>query len=78
MRIPRTKTSLAGAELFIFLLLLLHGPAAATIAAGGRGRRRLASDVEAMDEPHRQSGAGRIGDVRLRNDVRRCDERGTQ
>src|SRR5438132_475233 len=33
VRIPGTKTSLAGAELFIFLLLLLHGPAAATIAA---------------------------------------------
>jgi hypothetical protein len=32
-RIPGTKTSLAGAELFIFLLLLVHGPAAATIAA---------------------------------------------
>ena len=33
VRIPGTKTSLAGAELFIFLLLLLHGPAAAAIAA---------------------------------------------
>jgi diguanylate cyclase (GGDEF)-like protein/PAS domain S-box-containing protein len=33
VRIPGTKTSLAGAELFIFLLLLIHGPAAATIAA---------------------------------------------
>lgn len=33
VRIPGTKTSLAGAELFIFLLLLVHGPAAATIAA---------------------------------------------
>jgi diguanylate cyclase (GGDEF)-like protein/PAS domain S-box-containing protein len=33
VRIPGTKTSLAGAELFIFLLLLLHGPAAATVAA---------------------------------------------
>ena len=33
VRIPGTKTSLAGAELFIFLLLLLYGPAAATIAA---------------------------------------------
>src|SRR6266446_9568199 len=33
VRIPGTKTSLAGAELFIFLLLLVHGPAAATMAA---------------------------------------------
>ena len=33
VRIPGSKTSLAGAELFIFLLLLLHGPAAAAIAA---------------------------------------------
>jgi hypothetical protein len=33
VRIPGTKTSLAGAELFIFLLLLVHGPAAATLAA---------------------------------------------
>src|SRR5947208_15096252 len=33
VRIPGTKTSLAGAERFIFLLLLVHGPAAATIAA---------------------------------------------
>jgi diguanylate cyclase (GGDEF)-like protein/PAS domain S-box-containing protein len=33
VRLPGTKTSLAGAELFVFLLLLVHGPAAATIAA---------------------------------------------
>jgi hypothetical protein len=33
VRIPGTKTSLAGAELIIFLLLLVHGPAAATVAA---------------------------------------------
>src|SRR2546423_5969214 len=33
VRIPGIKTSLAGAELFIFLLLLVHGPPAATIAA---------------------------------------------
>jgi len=33
VRIPGAKTSLAGAEIFIFLLLLLHGPAAATLAA---------------------------------------------
>ena len=31
--IPGTKTSLAGAEIFIFLLLLLHGPAACALAA---------------------------------------------
>jgi signal transduction histidine kinase/DNA-binding response OmpR family regulator len=33
VRIPGSKTSLAGAEIFIFLLLLLHGPAACTVAA---------------------------------------------
>jgi len=33
VRIPGTKTSLAGAELIIFLLLLVLGPAAATVAA---------------------------------------------
>ncbi len=33
VRIPGSKTSLAGAEIFIFLLLLLQGPAAATLAA---------------------------------------------
>ena len=33
VRIPGTKISLAGAELIIFLLLLVYGPAAATIAA---------------------------------------------
>ena len=35
VRIPRTKNSFAAGEVFIFLLLLLHGPAAATLAAGG-------------------------------------------
>jgi signal transduction histidine kinase/DNA-binding response OmpR family regulator len=33
VRIPGSKTSLAGAEIFIFLLLLLHGPAACALAA---------------------------------------------
>jgi signal transduction histidine kinase/CheY-like chemotaxis protein/HPt (histidine-containing phosphotransfer) domain-containing protein len=33
VRIPGAKTSLAGAEIFIFLLLLLQGPAAAALAA---------------------------------------------
>jgi signal transduction histidine kinase/DNA-binding response OmpR family regulator len=33
VRIPGAKTSLAGAEIFMFLLLLLHGPAAAALAA---------------------------------------------
>src|ERR1700739_3032129 len=33
VRIPRAKSSLAAGEIFIFLLLLLHGPAAATLAA---------------------------------------------
>jgi diguanylate cyclase (GGDEF)-like protein/PAS domain S-box-containing protein len=33
VRIPGRKTSVAGAEIFVFLLLLLHGPGAAAIAA---------------------------------------------
>jgi len=33
VRIGRSKTSFAAGEVFIFLLLLLHGPAAATLAA---------------------------------------------
>jgi len=35
VQIPRTKNSLAAGEIFIFLLLLLHGPAAATVASAG-------------------------------------------
>jgi hypothetical protein len=34
-RVPRSKTSFTAGEIFIFLLLLLHGPAAATLAAAG-------------------------------------------
>ena len=34
VRIGRSKSSFAAGEIFIFLLLLLHGPAAATLAAG--------------------------------------------
>ena len=37
VRIPRAKSSFAAGEIFIFLLLLLHGPAAATLAAAGEG-----------------------------------------
>jgi len=33
VRIPRSKNSLAAGEIFIFLLLLLHGPPAATLAS---------------------------------------------
>jgi diguanylate cyclase (GGDEF)-like protein/PAS domain S-box-containing protein len=33
LRIPKTKTSIAAGDIFIFLLLLLHGPFAAAIAA---------------------------------------------
>src|SRR5438477_6025030 len=33
VRIPGAKTSIAGAEIFVFLLLLLYGPAAAALAA---------------------------------------------
>jgi diguanylate cyclase (GGDEF)-like protein/PAS domain S-box-containing protein len=35
VRIPRSKSSFAAGEIFIFLLLLLHGPAAAAVAAAG-------------------------------------------
>ncbi len=35
VRIPRQKHSFAAGEIFIFLLLLIHGPAAATLAAAG-------------------------------------------
>jgi len=35
VRIPRSKNSFAAGEIFIFLLLLMHGPAAATLAAAG-------------------------------------------
>ena len=35
VRIPRSKNSFAAGEIFIFLLLLLHGPAAATLASAG-------------------------------------------
>jgi len=34
-RVPRSKTSFTAGEIAIFLLLLLHGPAAATLAAAG-------------------------------------------
>jgi diguanylate cyclase (GGDEF)-like protein/PAS domain S-box-containing protein len=37
VRIPGVKTSFAAGEIFIFLLLLLHGPAAAVVAAAGEG-----------------------------------------
>ena len=35
VRIPRSKNSFAAGEIFIFLVLLMHGPAAATLAAAG-------------------------------------------
>ena len=35
VRIPRSKNSFAAGEIFLFLLLLLHGPAAATLASAG-------------------------------------------
>jgi diguanylate cyclase (GGDEF)-like protein len=35
VRIPRSKNSFAAGEIFMFLLLLMHGPAAATLAAAG-------------------------------------------
>ena len=37
VRVPRSKNSFAAGEIFIFLLLLTHGPAAATLAAAGEG-----------------------------------------
>jgi len=35
VRIPRSKNSFAAGEIFIFLLLLIHGPGAAALAAAG-------------------------------------------
>ena len=35
VRIPRSKNSFAAGEIFIFLVLLLQGPAAATLVAAG-------------------------------------------
>jgi diguanylate cyclase (GGDEF)-like protein len=35
VRIPNSKNSFAAGEIFIFLLLMLHGPAAATLASAG-------------------------------------------
>jgi len=35
LRIPRSKNSFAAGEIFIFLVLLLHGPSAAALASGG-------------------------------------------
>ena len=35
VRIPRSKSSFAAGEIFIFLLLLMHGPCAAALAATG-------------------------------------------
>ncbi|HUN92930.1 MAG TPA: EAL domain-containing protein [Burkholderiaceae bacterium] len=50
VRIPRSTNSLAAGEIFIFLVLLLHGPSSATLAAAGeaavgslRTSRRLSS-----------------------------------
>jgi diguanylate cyclase (GGDEF)-like protein/PAS domain S-box-containing protein len=37
VRIPRSKNSFAAGEIFIFLLLLVHGPYAAVLAAAGEG-----------------------------------------
>ena len=37
VRVPNSTNSFAAGEIFIFLLLLLHGPAVATLAAAGEG-----------------------------------------
>ena len=37
VRVPRSKHSFAAGEIFIFLLLLMHGPAAAALAAASEG-----------------------------------------
>jgi diguanylate cyclase (GGDEF)-like protein/PAS domain S-box-containing protein len=37
VRIPHSKNSFAAGEIFIFLLLLVHGPEAAALAAAGEG-----------------------------------------
>jgi diguanylate cyclase (GGDEF)-like protein/PAS domain S-box-containing protein len=37
VRVPRSTNSFAAGEIFIFLLLLMHGPSAAALAAAGEG-----------------------------------------
>jgi diguanylate cyclase (GGDEF)-like protein/PAS domain S-box-containing protein len=37
VRVPGSKNSFAAGEIFIFLLLLMHGPSAAALAAAGEG-----------------------------------------
>ncbi len=37
VRVPGSKNSFAAGEIFIFLLLLMHGPSAAAVAAAGEG-----------------------------------------
>ncbi len=66
VRIPRSTNSFAAGEIFIFLLLLLHGPEAATLAAAGEGADRLLAHLQALDQPHHQSGIGVHCDVRHR------------
>ena len=78
VRIPRSKNSFAAGEIFIFLLLLLHGPAAATLAAAGealvgswrtskRWTSRIASPAMAA---HRDGAAGSLLDRRDRHAAR--------
>ena len=38
VKIPRSKSSFAAGEIFIFLLLLMHGPAAAALVASQRAQ----------------------------------------
>jgi diguanylate cyclase (GGDEF)-like protein/PAS domain S-box-containing protein len=52
VRVPRSKNSFAAGEIFIFLLLLIHGPEAAALAAAGeaavgswRTSRRMSSRI---------------------------------
>jgi ABC-type antimicrobial peptide transport system permease subunit len=62
LRIPKTKTSIAAGDIFIFLLLLLHGPYAAVIAALGVATNA----VHAVPAPDVRLLADRLGESAAR------------
>ena len=69
-RMPGGKMSITGTEIFIFLILLMNGPAAATLAAAAEAFFGSCQDLAAMDEPARQPGHGQPRHVRLRDRLR--------
>ncbi len=66
VRIPGAKTSIAGAEIFIFLVLLLYGTEAAVIAAALEGVRRGVPHFQALDQPDHHAGHHVARDLRRR------------